>query len=219
MSETSLSTRHLAGLPTIPVLRRLCQSLAMLDAILSPEWHNRFFSFNAHWTGHEMMASMHNGMGDAYFLLFTPAGAIMKGFAHEAPMTPYAHDPPRVWPGVLDHVPHVFAAFLVEPAFSLEDTTFCIWREITDISWQCGPISFPELPDPDGSDDLLWMLDGQPTTYQAFAEDYYEVSVPMEIINHIYQHEPLTTELIQQLNPALTVANLQADSEEIQYPV
>jgi hypothetical protein len=36
--KTVVSTRHLSNLPDIDNLRRLCQSLAMLDAILSPEW-------------------------------------------------------------------------------------------------------------------------------------------------------------------------------------
>jgi len=31
--------------------------------------------------------------------------AVIVGFAHEAPMTPYAQDPPALWPGLLDGVP------------------------------------------------------------------------------------------------------------------
>ncbi len=33
-----ISTRYLDGLPDPVTLKRLCQSLAVLDAILSPEW-------------------------------------------------------------------------------------------------------------------------------------------------------------------------------------
>lgn len=42
-----ISSRDLSGLPDVPALRRLMQSLAMLDAILSPEWEYRYFSFNS----------------------------------------------------------------------------------------------------------------------------------------------------------------------------
>jgi len=56
----------------------------MLDAILCPEWEYRYHSFNARWAGGEAMASMRDGCGDGYFILFTAAGAIMKGFVHES---------------------------------------------------------------------------------------------------------------------------------------
>lgn len=43
-----ISTRQLGALPDIATLERLCQSLALLDAILSREWEYRYYSFNAH---------------------------------------------------------------------------------------------------------------------------------------------------------------------------
>ena len=46
------------------------------------------------------MASMRNGSGDEYFILFNLHGAIMKGFAHESPMSPWANDAKQIWPGV-----------------------------------------------------------------------------------------------------------------------
>ena len=42
----AISTRDLKLLPDIDVLRRAIQSIAMLDAILSPEWEFRYYSFN-----------------------------------------------------------------------------------------------------------------------------------------------------------------------------
>ncbi len=122
--------RNLSLLPDIDRLKALMQSLALLDAILCPAWEYRYYSFNAHWDTHEVMGSMRNGSGDDLFALFTPEGAMLKGFVHEAPMSPYAFDPPHVWPGVLDQVPDRFASFLREPAFKIADTTFCIWPHI-----------------------------------------------------------------------------------------
>jgi len=103
---------------------------------------------------------MRVGSGGDYFILFNPAGAILKGFAHESMMSPYQSTPPRAWPGVLDDVPKVFSTFLSEPAFTISDTTFCIWRTYSDTSWQRGNIQFPDAKDPDGSADLLAILDG-----------------------------------------------------------
>jgi len=85
-------------------------------------------------------------------------------------MSPYAHIPKRVWPGVLDDVPDVFRDFLDEPAFTIEDTTFCFWRRSEDSCWRIGNIAYPKGPDPDGSDQLLVMLDGKPEAYREFAE-------------------------------------------------
>jgi len=71
----------------------------MLDAILSPEWEFRYYSFNSKWAEGEMMASCEtapetNG---------TPAvarGIGLIGLAHESPM--YRMDSP--WPGIFDSV-------------------------------------------------------------------------------------------------------------------
>ena len=49
----------------------------------------------------------------------------------------------RVWRGVLDAVPPEFASCLREPAFSVEDVTFCLWRRYGDPAWRSGPVVFP----------------------------------------------------------------------------
>ncbi len=160
-----------------------------------------------------MMASMRDGSGDEWFLLFSPAGAAMKGFSHESRI---ASGP--TWPGVLSDVPAVFGSFLSEPAFSMEDTTFCIWRTPSDSHWQRGSIAFPSGPDPDGSADLLFILDGEPKTYKHWAEEYNEVDVSLAAVAHVYQHLPLTAEIVTELNNDITLSDLAADITEIGYP-
>jgi len=213
-----ISTRDLAMLPDIGCLHLLTQSLAMLDAILCPEWESRYYSFNAKWGAEQMMATMRNGSGDTFFLLFQPTGAILKGFAHEAPMSPYTFAPPRVWPGVLETIPSVFASFLTEPAIVVEETTFCIWCTCHDTQWQRGTIQFPDHPDPDGSEALLAILDGNPRTYQANAEEYNEGSVNLDAVIQIYNQQPLTNALVGALNSDLSLADVSRDREEIGYP-
>lgn len=214
-----ISTRNLSLLPDVDRLRRILQSMAMLDAILSPEWPYRYYSFNAHWGAGELMGSMRNGSGDHFFAHFGPAGCWLKGFAHEYPMTPYREVPPRVWPGVLDAVPTDFAGCLQEPAFSVADATFCIWRRYDDPAWNLGPIVFPNHPqDPDGSEFLLSPLDGDPQTYRAFAAEYYERDVDLSAVEHIYQNRALTAEVVAQLNLEVSLAELAEDAREIGYP-
>jgi hypothetical protein len=209
-----ISTQNLTALPDIPTLRRLTQSLAMLDAILSPEWESRYYSFNSRWAEGEMMASMRNGSGDDWFLVFNQAGAILKGFAHESPM---ADSPTRE--GVLSEVPAVFSKFLTEPAFSMEYATFCIWRTVDDSEWHRGDIKYPpDSPDPDGSADLLALLDDAPQSYQQWAEEYYETEVSLAAVEAIYRHEPLTAEMVALLNPDISLEDLEEDLLEIGYP-
>lgn len=213
-----ISTRDLSRLPDIDTLKRRWQSLAMMDAILSPEWESRYYSFNAHWHPGEEMGSMRDGSGDDLFALFNRSGCFLKGFAHEAVMSPYGLEPTRVWPGVLDAVPVEFAACLVEPAFAMQHTTFCIWRRYGDENWQRGQIEFPENNDADGSADLLSALDGLPETYQEWAEYHYGHAINLNGIRHIYGQRPLTPDLIAALNPALTIDDLLDDIREIGYP-
>jgi hypothetical protein len=213
-----ISTRDLTSLSGIDDLKRLCQSLAVLDAILEPQWDMRYYSFDSQWADGEMMASMRNGSGDDYFLLFNCVGAILKGYAHEAPFAEHFVRAGRVWPGVLEEIPDEFAAFLSEPAFSAEEATFCLWRTSTDLNWRTGKIDFPPGNDPDGSTDLLSILDGRPETYQYWAEEYFERPVLLSCVSQIYQHQPLTAKMVRDLNPETSLRELKADLEEIGYP-
>src|SRR5262249_19116182 len=82
--NVAISTNNLRELPDVFGLRRLLQSLAMLDAVLESEWEYRYYSFNARWNNGEMMGSMRNGQGDEFFALFNAHGVFIKGFVHDA---------------------------------------------------------------------------------------------------------------------------------------
>jgi hypothetical protein len=225
-----ISTRNLSQLPDVDGLRRLLQALALLDAILCRDWQFRFYSFNAHWARGEQMGSMRNGQGDDFFALFNAHGCFLKGFAHKAPMSPYCESPKRLWPGLIESVPGEFAKCLRQPAFSIDDTTFCLWRRYEDSAWQRGEIEFPPGPDPDGSEFLLSPLDGEPETYRAWAEWYFNKPfLTVEMVRHIFEHQPLTDKLVAKLtpdillededNPHLGVADLEDEIAEIGYPL
>lgn len=213
-----LSTRSLAELPSINELIRRSKAIAMLDAILSPEWDYRYYSFNSKWAAGEMMASMRNGSGDDYFILFNEHGAAIKGFDHESAMSPWVKDPKAIWPGMYDGVPPEFSSFLNEPAFSMEDVTFCLWKRYVDPEWRCGVKDLPPEEDPDGSAWMLAELDGDPATYRSFAADYYEVDLPLEVIQQIYAHLPLSDAMVKALNGQVTLESVAADAAEIGYP-
>jgi hypothetical protein len=209
-----------AALPQIPVLRDRCRALAMLDAILSPEWEFRYFSFDAHWSPGEEMASMRNGSGDDYSIVFSAAGVFIRGFAHESPVN--AASWPQRRPGLIDGVPDVFAGSVNEPAFSHDghlNATVCLWREATDDRWHTGDVEYPAGPDPDGAGHLFAVLvDGTPEGYLRFAEDYYERQLDAGAVRAVYALEPLSKSLLRRLNADLKLRDLAQDLAEIGYP-
>ncbi|MET9376028.1 hypothetical protein ABZX98_18045 [Streptomyces sp. NPDC002992] len=214
------------ALPGIGELRDHCRALALLDAVLSPEWDSRYYSFDSRWSETEDMASMRDGQGDEYAIVFSPAGAYVRGFDHESVMSPYgplADGEP--WPGVLDEVPEVFRPYVDEPAFTDENDvpvmTACLWRETTDTAWRAGTIDFPDEGDgePDGSDHLFELLvDRSAEAYREWAADYYETPVDLDAVRHVMALRPLTKELVAALNPDIGLAELADDIAEIGYP-
>ncbi|MFH8578915.1 hypothetical protein OG468_20415 [Streptomyces zaomyceticus] len=215
------------ALPGIEELRDHSRGLAMVEAVLSPEWESRYYSFDAHWSETEQLASMKNGSGDEYTIVLSPAGAFARVFDHESPLSPFGELADGLtWPGVIDGVPEAFREYLTEPAFTDEDgvhvTTACLWREPADTDWHTGPVEFTDLEDhedPDGSERLLHLLtDRRAEAYAEFAEDYYERAVDIEAVRHVLALRPLTAEIVAALNPGVTLADLAEDVREIGYP-
>lgn len=213
-----LSTRALHILPEIEPLRRICQAIATLDAVLSPEWEFRYFTYQKSWGPQKQLASMRDGSGDEWHLLFSPDGAVIKGYVHDSIMAGPVARGGSSWPGVLDHVPPVFAAQLNDPAFSTHAATFCVWRHRADDQWRRGRIQFPPGDDPDGSEHVMAVLDGDPVSYTRWAEQYYEIEIPFIEVRRIYMHRPMTEEMARALNPNIDWGSLIDELEKIGYP-
>ena len=182
------------------------------------EWDHRYYSFNSKWSAGQEMASMRNGQGDAWFCVFSDVGAFLKGFDHESQMSPWSTKPPHVWRGVLDELPHKFNQFATEPAFSMADTTFCVWRGADDDTWRTGHLEWPSGENPDGSERMLSILDGDPQKYKSWAEPHYERSVSLELISHVYEHRQLSDDFVLRLNPERDLRTVASDIEEAGYP-
>jgi hypothetical protein len=209
-------------LPDIPTLRDLCRSMAVLEAILRPDWDSRYHSYYGNWSAEEEMAAMRDGSGDEYSIVFSAAGAYIRGFGHEAVMSPYGNGGP--WPGVLDSVPEVFRPCVEEPAFRDEDgvpiVTVCLWREAFDDRWRVGDIDYPDgVTDPDGATHLFNLLvDPAPEVYQRFAEDHFQVPVDLDAVRHVFAQRPLTQEVVSVLNAELTLEDVADDLQATRYP-
>ncbi|MEV4944342.1 hypothetical protein [Streptomyces sp. NPDC053755] len=208
-------------LPEPAALRDHCRALAMLDAVLSPEWEDRYHSFDAHWSPTEEMASMRDGQGDEYSLVMSPAGVYLRGFAHE------------IGSGgrrAVARVPDAFRAYVEEPAFAHPDgeplVTVCLWRLTGDSAWQVGAASLGAASaggasgrDTDDTDFLFGLLvDRSAEAYARWAGEYFELPVDPDAVRHVLALRPLTDDLVAALNPRVTLAGLAEDITETGYP-
>ena len=205
-----ISTTH-PNLPAAADLQRLCQALAALDAINSPEWEYRYYSYNPAWSDDEQLLEMRDGEGDQMLVLFRPEGCVINGYVEE-------YDQPAK-NQVTRGLPAAFDDFMFgEPVASI-GTTFCLWYTPAH-GWQHGVVENED----DGSEELLEIFDGQPATYAEWANEYYlddtdrKLLTP-EAVATIYRHEPLTKEKALAINEETADwTMLAADLQEIGYP-
>ena len=211
---TSPSSQRLDLLPPPADLESLTRALATLDALMCADWEYRRYSFQNSWDSErgERMASVRNGSGDFWFIVFSSGGAFMKGFAHESNVASL-----RARAALTEGLPNAFARSAEEPAFMMDDTTFVFWN--TGAGWARAALDLPEGPDPDGSEHLMELLGGDPNDYVRFAGDYFERDVPLAAVRAIYDGEPLTEQLLGDLGSERTLEQLRPDLIEIGYPV
>ena len=198
------SIKSISIVPSPKIMGLRFQSLAMLDAILMPDWEFRYFSFNSKWSANEMMASMRNGEGDEYFFLINSSGTIGKIFCHELNQTETSKQ-------ILEKVPHDFKSFLNEAAFKLQDVTCCLWQTASNPKWIVSPDMIGEIP-------LLGFIENNGEYYRGWATQYYERDIPVSIVESVFAHQPLTNELLSKLPEKRNMNDLIADASEIGYP-
>ncbi len=223
---TMISTRTISKLAPPDALARIGQSAAMLDALLFPDdWDERYFSFDAKWGRGERVFSMRNGEGDFWFLWLARAGAVLHGFAHESAMSPWSRQrskevgAPKPFPGLFAGFPKALAYKKTAASFCEDknEVTFVAWS-LGGARWTIGDVAFPKGSDPDGSKDLLFILDGNAETYAKWAKRYVGRAVPLAAVKKIYLHAPLTNELARAINPEADFAAAKKEAKSIGYP-
>ena len=193
--------REPSRVPSPKRLRAAAAAAALLDEILEPRADVRAHLFDEAWGEGEELATIRNGQGDFAFVWFAPAGTVIRGFDHESAMSPYRVRPPRPWEGMFDGLPAELAYANEEPAFALDEVTFCLWRTRRARKWHVGSGELPRGRDPDGSGALLRVIDGGPSAYVRYAREYFEREVPEQVIAEAYRGR-VTESAIETLNPA-----------------
>ncbi|WP_040069055.1 hypothetical protein [Pseudomonas batumici] len=195
------SIRNIDELPSIERVKHVAQGLALLDAIIMPEWEYRYFSFNCNWdgAGKEMMASMRDGSGAEYFMHFTDEGVAGKVL--------YGSSLSNA-PECLGAMPEVFQRFKVEPAFSTDNASLFFWRGVKQASWCASPGGLEEYP-------LLGFLVGGIAAYKKLAEDYYEKNIDEVVLEKVFTTLSVTADQLMILNPNIEAGDLVDDVQEI----
>ncbi len=205
-------------LPAIPDLLRRTKALAALDLILSPEWQDRYYSFNAAWSASEQMASMRNGCGDEWWLVFHSDGwAALKGLAHDSDA--WSKGGNKLSTALQTVMPPELAQFASEPAFRWDTTGFAYFCLAPKQNW-CRANDLTAFSTLDaGEDELLRHLCGSPSDYASFAEDYYERATPSNVVAAVFQHARITEPLVSSLNPDVALEDITDELySEIGYP-
>lgn len=98
-------------------LKRHLKGLALIESIIMPDWEHRYFSFNKIWNVEkkEEMASMRDGCGNGYFIMFYPDGVIGKVILQEMNKN-YSY--------MSCKIPNYFDSFKVEEAFITDKASF-----------------------------------------------------------------------------------------------
>jgi hypothetical protein len=201
--------------PDPRTLGNRAMALAMLDAIICPEFQYRYFSYDASWGDDEQVAVMRNGDGDHWFLHLSDKGAALKGYVQELPRG----EARAMAIEVQRRVPEQFGAFLHEPAFAMDAVSYFYWRRSGDPAWS--RVAHPDADlalTSDGSEDYLSILLAPASCYYDYATDYFECEPPLASIEHIYALAPLTAAIVKSLNPQMTLAQARAAAAAIGYP-
>ena len=206
-----ISTENYSSLPDRHKLKEICKSISVIDAILSEDWLDRYYTYNSKWAEDEEFGGMKNGEGDELLILFRNDGCVINGMTHEF----YPRDKSKLTTGL----PKIYHEFIFgEPVNSI-GTTFCIWTNNSN-AWQIGEVENFE----DGSTDMLKIFDGNPQTYIDWATDYYEGGFvvnenTLKVVTEIYEGKALTKSMVMTINSDIDHwKQLQEDLGEINYP-
>jgi hypothetical protein len=195
-----MSLTVLDRLPEPSSLERAGRAVAVLDAVLCPEWEYRYYSYDPAWdvSKGQRLVSMRDGSGDEWFLLLTPTWAALKGLAHER----LSHC--RSAGELLGDLPEALRAdFGEEPAFTITHATYLGWWDDGSRSWTVRSGGAH-----DGAEEHLEVVLGGPEKYQVWAQEYYETSVDLGLVQKVFCEERLTRDEVSRLNPS-------ADPDEV----
>lgn len=185
---------------SIDSLKNISKKIALIEAVIEPEWEYRYYSYNSKWSDSEEMASMRDGSGNYYFILFSGSQCFIKvidkmqNFKDEAMRTLDAMD--------IDSQKSI-SAFLNEPAFYTDELSYLYWN--TNGTWNSIEMN---------EHSWLNILHDPVPEYIRFAKNYYDKTIPKKTVSTVINEEVSLSYLVK-LNPDIDINSLKTDIDEI----
>ncbi len=204
-------------MPVPHQLARWWVAVSAADVLLSAG--SPAFTYDPDWDEAEHCAQFSIGSGDEASVTFTEHGAFLRGFDHESPLSPWARPDGQVDPRLLAGLPDDLRPCADEPAFTVDgvsDLTLALWSTGEEHGWSCGPELDPEQ---DGGVWLFDVMDGNPDTYIAWAQDYYGTDVDRDIVAAIFRNEDLSDDDILTLCPDCDVDEMREHLDAVNFPI
>lgn len=198
-------------LPNAETFQKICKAIAVLDAIICPEWEYRYYSYNSKWDKDEEFFEMRNGGGEHMLILFKNGKCVING-VH----TNYRNADKTV---LTKSLPEIFNNFIFGEPVNTRGTNFCIWTN-DDGNWV-----YNKTEDIDnGMEELLYIFDNNPKTYIDWAEEYFEDScceagISEKTVQQLFNGETLTKNMVLSIVDEVDDwEQLKEDLAEIDYP-
>lgn len=190
-------------LPEPERLKFIFRILSRLDRILSGYSANYTYRFVPSWGGGPDLGLFDSGAGDHMFIIFTERGTVVKGFDRESSLAPQYSENKKI--DLYEGLPRHLSQHLEHPMFLKNEVTFCYWQTLKDKEWVCAEQDSDEDNDPTF---LLSCIYETPHEYGAWAESCFDISLDYEVLEKVYNGEPLTRDLAYQL---VLAADVHAD--------
>lgn len=171
--------------------------------MMQDDWEFRYYSFNKAWNTRrkERMASMRNGEGDEWFMVFSPAGVFVKAFWHEYE----SEDVDTIFAGL----PAKMEPQLKEGAFWIDGDDALTFGGFHDGKrWTLRGNAKPMKND-------LAILTGKAKHYRAYAKQVHEIEVPLDAIDEILGGKRPDAKLVARINSDCTFTDLKDELAEI----
>ncbi len=180
-------------------LRNKLKHLALLDAIIEPEWEYRYYSYNSNWSDTEEMASLRDSCGGEWFFLLDENNV---SFKCTSPVDGLVDN----FDEIKKSVPERFNPLLNEAAFSMGQGS-CIWF-IENNTWVKLGKEITDLPNP------IIIQDLTASDYCQFVEDIFEQEIDQEVVQSIFDGK-FTIDMAKKINPSIDLNALRQDISEI----
>ena len=232
--------KDLSSMPDMEDLRRICRGIAALEIVMCREKSFRYYFYDPNWGDNKEVFKLINGCGSVrsgcnshMIILFCPDGCVINGFDNQSynkeiigevdedggiqfrKLADKEKKNMLKMEEIKQGLPDVFHEFMYGDTVKSMKTTFCIWKT-KDGKWSRSDTVGTHK---DGSAEMLDILDKNPQKYVDFCQWYYGANIPLDIVEKVYNGEPLTLEMVEGLNHEIEEIELVKDElNKMGYP-